>query len=414
MSKTKQQVNEVNVLLEKFKIRTTRVIVKNKAGVPIKVLTLGGNEVIFSITDDKDIIKMKKLVGNMPYQEIDESKQPVFYKYVETPFNPDKLKELLVHKSTDSYSKEDALKLNKDIKSKEELEDNIVYITDKQPMTNTLALAKQFDLGHRNVIIKLYELGSMYPSVLMQMKYDVYKDDVKSGGMKSKPKNSEPVIPAEYSAGIKSRKSYQSFIHISEDIYYQFIKKISTPKGITSSDETKYREALAKLTHIESKQDEYFNAFKRVRDFLLESGTSSKEIEAMMRKRTNCTSELMSEIYNYVIRHNSYEDSKKLNVINVNKLIFNIVNYINNINAVNYVPPTEEELKENFNRKTKDESLQEALFGIENKLSAGLKLGAGYRLPLRKILTQVLDLGEEDIVKMLKEYHAEKLWEETM
>ena len=412
--KNNQEINEIlsnnAELLAKFKIRTRYYITSDKDDIQNNFIIAGGTEVLRSTANDDNVEAMLEDIGiaiTEPVVITDSKSLP--FKYVEVPFDKAKLKELLVHKEIDSYSKEDALKLNKDIKSKDELENNIVYITDKVPMTNTLALTKQFNLGHREVIKKLYELGSMYPSVLMQMKYDVYNDDVKSGGMKTNTEDSESVIPVEYSTGIKSHILYASFVHITEDVYYKFVKKISTPKGIASTDLDKRDKALAKLIHIESKQDEYFEAFTKVRDFLLESGTSSKELEAMMRARTRKTKELMSETYDFVTKHNEFDKDNKLPLINFNKLIFNIVNYINNINAVNYVPPTKKELKDNFNRKTKDEILQEDVMLVEQALIPALRVGGKYHATLLDILTSATKMTEDEIYSALKEYNADYL-----
>ena len=400
-------------LMSKFNICVRYVKVQPRQSDTLKLLILGGIEVIATVSDDDDMRRVFNDVGKNYEYMICEDNQRLSYKYVDIPFKASKLKELLVHREINVYSKEDALKLNSDIKSKEELEDDIVYITDKQPMTNTLALAKQFNLEHKHIVDKLYELGSMYPSVLMQMKYNVYSDTSKTGGKGRKPKVVGSSSVTEYSVTVKTKETYQSFIHISEDVYYQFVKKISTPKGITSSDLEKRNKAMAKLVHIESKQDEYFNAFKRVRDFLLESGTSSKELEAIIRKRTFGTLELMKSTYNFTKRHNSYKDNKKLNLINVNKFIFNLVNYVNNINAVNYTPPTEEELKSNRTRLTKDEELQQGIILLEGKLISALTLGASLDVTLHTLIKHVFSFTDDDIHKILKEYDAEYLWDET-
>ena len=406
---TNQKINETlqaNVeLLEKFNIRTKYFVTNNKNGEPTNFVITGGVEVLVSTADSDSVEAMLEYIGT--YKDGAEliSAKVLPYKYVDVPFSKEKLKELLVHREINVYSKEDAMKMNSDIKSKEELEDDIVYITDNVPMTNTLALAKQFDLEHKNVMKKLYELGSMYPSVLMQMKYDVYKDTSKTGGNGRKPETVGNDRVTRNRATLL-QEIYQSFIHITEDVYYQFVKKISTPKGITSSDESKRTLAMAKLVHIEAKQDEYFNAFTNVRDFLLESGTSSKELEAIMRKRTRKTKELMSETYDFVTKHNEFDKDNKLPLINFNKLIFNIVNYLNNINAVNYVPPTKKELKDNFNRKTKDEILQEDLINIEQAIVTALHLGGKYNAKLLDILTSATRMTEDEIHNGLKEYNA--------
>ena len=214
---------------------------------------------------------------------------------------------------------------------------------------------------------------------------------------------------AEYSATLSSQNTYQSFVHISEDVYYKFVNTISTSKGINDTNPEKYKAGMVKLVYLNKKKDEYFNAFKKLREFLLESGTSSKEIEAMMRIRTYKTKELMGEIYNFVKINNVHDTTNKINLINFNKLIFNIINYISNINAVNYVPPTDEELKENHNRKTKDEYLQRIITDIESGMVVALRLATRHHHGILDILTASTNMTEVEIHKALKEYNAEYL-----
>ena len=231
--------------------------------------------------------------------------------------------------------------------------------------------------------------------------------------MKSNPKNSGSVISAEFSADIKSHKSYASFVHITEEVYYKFINTIGTPMNVNSKDMHKQRLGMERLTHLNEKKDEYFNAFRKLREFLLESGVSSNELEAMVRKRTEQTSELMTQVYSFVTKHNSFPHNKKLNLVNVNRFIFNIINYINDINAVNYIPPTKEDLKENYNRLTKMEKIQRGLLVVEVEILAGLKLGSKQNISLHDVITGVLGIDEAEIREMLRAYNAEKLWEET-
>ena len=415
MSKPLIDVNKIlrenAELLAKFKIQTEHIRLLDSNGEYVEFVITGGAEVLVSASTAEEIDEaMLSLGSEHKYlNRLEANLLP--FKYVETPFQVSKLKELLVHKPIDKYSKEDALKLNKDIKSKQELEEDIVYIVDKQPTTNTLALAKQFDLNHMHVINKLYELGSIYPSTLMQLKYDVYSDISKSGGKKPNTENSESVISNENSLDIKSHKSYASFIHITEDVYYKFVKKISTPMNVNSKDRDKRASAMTKLVHIESKQDEYFEAFKKVRDFLLESDTSSKELEAMMRIRTHRTKELMSEIYNYVTNHNVYHKDNQYSLVNFNKYIFNIVNYLNNINAVNYVPRTDNELLDGETRQTKRKELQQLIAETEIGITVGLSFGLKHNVTPIDLITVTTNMTENDIKNALHEYNADYLWD---
>ena len=410
---TNQEINKTlnnnAELLAKFKIPINYYITENVDSTLTNFVITGGCEVLVSTANGDKEEAMLEYIGVKNKPVSISSAKALPYKYVEVEFDKAKLEELLVHREVDRYSKEDAVKMNNDIKSKQELESNIVYITDKQPMTNTLALAKQFDLGHRVVIQKLYELGSMYPSVLMQMRYDVYSDTSKTGGRGRKPDTVGNDRSAENSADLSSQKTYQSFVHISEDVYYKFVKKISTPMNVNSNNPEKRTIAVAKLVHIESKQDEYFNAFTKVRKFLLESDTSSKELEAIMRRRTEQTSELMGEIYDFVTKHNEFYKDNQLPLINFNKLIFNIVNHLSDINAINYTPPTKEELKSNSNRLTKDEELQKLVTLIEQSMMTALRMGSKHHIDIIDILTSATKMTENEVYSALKEYNAEYL-----
>ena len=104
----------------------------------------------------------------------------------------------------------------------------------------------------------------MYPSVLMQMKYDVFLDTSKSGGNEYKPETAESSTVIQNRITVKTKETYQSFVHISEEVYYKFVNTISSPMNVNSKDMHKQRLGMERLTHLNEKKDEYFNAFRKL------------------------------------------------------------------------------------------------------------------------------------------------------
>ena len=261
------------------------------------------------------------------------------------------------------------------------LEDKITYIYDRKPSTNSLALAKQFKVNHKNVMQVLFEIIKTKPHLLNHMHYDLYTY-----------KTHKTTLMATY-------------LEITEDMYHEVIQNMGKPKS----------DAMKVYRH--TKLNEYKEGFQKLRESLYVSGHSQKEIENVTILRTNCTKRLLTCIDDFVIHYNdSVQTNKTVNPTYLSRSIFNLINHTNELNSISYVPTKTELDNVDDTRRARDFNKQNNLIITEHAMVAAFNAYKGTKQTVKQVLTTFLDIieinnPEQYIRNMCKEYDVEVLLE---
>ena len=380
-------VNEANKsTLTKLGIEVKYFLVRDINNIPIRLVCVGGLEVIGESKGLKDIEDKIKEYGVSEENFVCDEESLLPFKYVENSLVMSHLDELVKMRKTSNLSKEQASRY--EVSNKGDLVNKKVYIHESNPSTNSIALAEQFQLKHFHVIEQIFKLAEQNPSVLMGIEYGIYEvsDNTQS------PENQTIEHSVDSNLGVST---FRTFLHISEDVYYKFISSLGTPK----SDRMKvYRD---------TKREEYFKAFQSLRQVLNDSGIKDKEIESLLKRRTAGTKELMEAIYDYTKHHNNLtHTTKQITRINAIRFMFNLINYKNEINSINYVP---EEPKEGETRKTKSEVLQEKLLILESRILGALKIAKLHKVKFQEAVLTSIDMTIEEATHILEEYNVKHL-----
>ena len=323
-------MNKLETALEALNVEINRYVIGE--GDKQEVIVVGGLEVV-----DRYLVKDFKEV-NDSWEKIDvksvggDNKVLLPFMYTNVLISSSHLTQLSKFRDMKSLTKEEASKY--DVVDKDRVLNKIVYVYEKEPSTNSLALAKQFQLKHKHVIEQIFKLAEQNPSILMGIKYGIYEDSIPMKGSsmknKSKPSTGKPrddkwVVETSTTQMDDRQTVYNTFLHISEDAYYNFVLSMGTPK---SKEMKVYRQL---------KQKECFTAFQALRDVLLSTGISEEELERIISIRTEQTKNLMDAIYDYVEHYNSNSgEQKQLNHIKTSRLIFNLINHHLDIDAKVY------------------------------------------------------------------------------
>ena len=125
----------------------------------VNFVLVGGVEVIRR-SSIKDVLSGEAVTGEINVADIEEGLLP--FMYVDKEYDVVKLERLLKYKSVDKLSNADITVFGVTAEgspaTKTRLESQIVYIHNKNPSTNSLAMAKQFKLNHKHVVEVLFEI----------------------------------------------------------------------------------------------------------------------------------------------------------------------------------------------------------------------------------------------------------------
>ena len=239
---------------------------------------------------------------------------------------------------------EHSVPLNLNIPFIKDLEDNIVHIYETNPSTNSIALAKQFKLLHYNVMQGLFKLCQSNPSLLMGITFQPY----------------------QYISGKDNIATYTTYLEVNEDMYYEFINNMGTPK---SKEMRIYRQ---------QKMKEYFEAFKVLREDMYIRGYKEQELKRVINNRTQFTSILMKTIIDYTTHRNIgslAEDSMDYDEMNI--IVFNLINRSCGIDAI-------EHSGNKSNRNELSIALQGQIYEKEVKLDNSLKMCKRFKKPFNR------------------------------
>ena len=260
-------MSKLEKALEALNVEISRYVISNDDR--YEVVVVGGLEVInkYPIKDFKEVNGSWEKINISGIGKDERVLLP--FMYIDRDISFKHLEELRKFRDMKTLSKEESL--NYEVIDKDRLLNKIVYLYDKNPSTNSLALAKQFDIEHFHVIQQIFKLAESNPSILMGVKYSVYKDVTNRGG---KVKDVEIVGSnrlIEHSINQSNTNNtqtiYRTFLHITEDVYYKFVSNMGTPK---SKEMKVYRQL---------KQDEYFTGFQRLRELAYSNGYKTNDIE---------------------------------------------------------------------------------------------------------------------------------------
>ena len=252
-----------------------------------------------------------------------------------------------------------------------DLENNIVHIYESNPSTNSIALAKQFKLSHKNVTQDLFKLCQSKPSLLMGISFQPY----------------------QYIIGEHQITAHSTYLEVNEDMYYEFINKMGTPK---SKEMRVYRD---------TKMKEYFEAFKVLREDMYIRGYKEQELKRVIQNRTQFTSILKKTIIDYTTHRNIgslAEDSMSYDEMNI--IMFNLINRSCGIDAIDYSGSKS-------NRNELSIELQEEIKYKEVKLDNSLIMGKEFKLPLIRSLALLFKVKESVLGDWLREYSRGDLWD---
>jgi len=292
------------------------------------------------------------------------------------------------YKTTNKLSNEDLIEFSKDAetvgfgfsvtKSREELEENLYYIFEDKPSTNSLALAKQFGLNHRDVIRDIFKSIADTPLLYNDIHWNTFKYTVGGGAT---------VISL--------------YLEVGELVYQKFIQKLP------SSPNIKVRMKR------DIKLNEYFQGLMNLRhDMKKYKGLTDLDIKNILDIRKKETRKLMEEIYEYTKNYQA-KHNKKINVIHMNRIIFNSINIRNGINSIS--------LRSDNDRNDIDISLQANLSKDEENIRRRLEKTPivepkeYIRRAFTAIYTEYLDLNrfESDalIKQLLRNYEVDYLYD---
>ena len=365
-------MKQLETALEALNVEINRYAISNTDD-KTDIVVVGGIEVVhrYSVKDFKEV--------NGSYDKIDihgsgNEKVLLPFMYTDIGFDTKHIESLIKMRDLKTLSKEQASKY--EVVSKDRLLNKLVYIHESNPSTNSIALAEQFQIRHDNVIQQIFKLAEQNPSILMGIKYGVYEVP----NIDQSPENQSPECSGDSNLGVST---FRTFLHISEDVYYRFINAMGKPK---SKPMVAYRDI---------KRQEYFKGFQVLRERVLLNGVKEKELNDILKIRTDYTKELISTIKDYVTHYNNNSGSaKQLDFNSVSRLLFNIVNDKAGIDAKDYD-------HKRLDRDKKDNTLQESLKHLEIALETSLRAGKVYNSNLKDVLHIAFKMDVESIKEHL-------------
>ena len=391
-------MSKLETALETLNVEISRYVVSNDN--THEVVVVGGIEVIDRYPV-RDFAKVNGSWDKIDVKAIGHNDRILLpFRYTDIELKASHIEELIKFRTLKAINKEQASSY--EVVTKDELKNKIVYIHESNPSTNSIALAEQFQLKHFHVIEQIFKLAEQNPSILMGIKYGVYTEVKDKGGIRKTlndgnrgviessitPTNNDGNIGVSESSLTPTNKDntqdiYNTFLHISEDVYYDFVSSLGTPK---SKEMKVYRY---------NKKREYFEAFKNLRDDLLTKDYREADIERIIKIRTTKTRVLQTTITDYVTHYNNNSgELKQLNLTDVSRLVFNVINDKAGIDAKTY------HLKL-LDRNDKDVNMQRELdyleYGLSNALSSGKTKGSS----LLVCMEYGLNITKEDIKKHL-------------
>ena len=382
-------MKQLEKALEVLKVKINRYVVSNTDDTTDVVIT-GGIEVFhrYPVKDFKAI--------NGSWNKIDihgsgNERVLLPFNYTDVELDTKHLEELIKFRALKAINKEQASSY--EVVTKEELKNKIVYIHEVNPNTNSVVLAEQFKINHKHVIEQVFKLAEQNPSVLMGVEYGVYEyeSSIPNNGKKSDIKGSTRVVEDSATRTNNITTRYDMFLHISEDVYYRFINSMGKPKS------------LEMVAYRDLKRQEYLKGFQVLRERVLLSGVKERELEDILKIRTEYTKELMLTIKDYVTHYNNNSgELKQLDYNSTSRLIFNLINSKVGIDAKDY-------RHKEVDRDKKDKALQTKLRVFEKAVSVAIKAGKRHNDSLKEILTKDIDLSMDEIEKYLNNKNVTEL-----
>ena len=381
-------MNRLEKALEAMNVNISRYVVSNEDG-KMTLNTIGGIEIVNSY----DIKDFKAINGS--YDKIDihgsgNEKVLLPFMYTDTRMDVEHIEKLVTQRKIKTISKEQALEY--EIVNKDKLLNKIVYVYEATPSTNSIALAEQFDIRHDNVVQQIFKLAEFNPSVLMGIKYGVYEYESSIPNNKKNPDIKDSVRVTEDSVTRLNPTviKYDTFLHISEDVYYRFINSMGTPKS------------LEMKVYRDTKRQEYLKGFQILRERVLLSGVKERELEDMLKVRTEKTKELMVSIKDYVTHYNNNSGAnKQLDFNSVCRLIFNVINDKVGIDAKDY--PNKRQDRSNGG------DIQRLLRDEEVRLTMALELSKIHNIDLAGAIKASLRVTFRDIEDYLNNKNVGEL-----
>ena len=376
--------------LETLNVKVSRYVVYEN-NLP-HIILVGGVEVVVRVTP-LEITEAYKDYKKIDIVDSGDEDMLLPFMFTNVRIEESHLEELIRFRSLKTLSKDDASK--HEVTKKERLLNKIVYLYDKNPSTNSLALAKQFDIEHFHVIQQIFKLAESNPSILMGVKYSVYKDVTNRGG---KVKDVEIVGSnrlIEHSINQSNTNNtqtiYRTFLHITEDVYYKFINNMGTPKS------------LEMKVYREIKRNEYLKGFQNLREKIYDLNYNKDEIAELIKIRTDTTKQLMNAIYDYVLQYNTNSGSnKQLELEIVKRIIFNLINSKLNINSIDYKNNT-------LNRSIERPELQKLISEEEIKMTMVIKTIKKMKGTIYDAIESCLDFSKEEVFNRLRDRNVEHL-----
>lgn len=258
------------------------------------------------------------------------------------------------------------------IVDRSELEDKIVYLYEDSPRTNSLALAKQFNIKHKNVMQKIFLTLRENLYLLTQVQLRVYS----------------------YKSGKHNHTIYTTYLEISEKLYFRFISTMGKPKTLP----------LVMFRH--KRLEEYREEFLKLRGFLYnfyDYGDMKNLI--LYGEVTGQISILMETIYIYTMGYNIL-NAQVLRTSEVCKLTSELINNKVGIDAITF---------STNNRDNKDLKLQKELIKIEDQLHKDLeeefvsKRNNGLVKPIISVILDKLNITKDEAVIILSKVDSSLL-----
>jgi len=326
--------------LKRIGVKTSAILIRKSPENTFAVLT-GGVEIIATLTKER-LTNREVAATGMGNQRVHVMKYSDKEEMFIDPLVRIDLNNLLFldkYYQTPQMTKENIVNFKRDAETmgfgtsaecsalvqKQHLETKLVYIYEQSPSTNSLALAKQFELNHKNVIQKLLEIPMTQPSFFNQLHWGLYTYD--SGN---------------------NATTTALYLEVSEEMYSLFVQSMGKPKS-------------QRMVVLRTKKlKEYFKAFQNLRDDLYRADLTEAEIKDLVDLRTAETKKLMTILNTYVTEYNEkYGVGRaKINFPTINRVVFNLVNLNVGINST----------KHKVNRNDMNEYIQKKLMYIESVL----------------------------------------------
>jgi len=201
--------------------------------------------------------------------------------------------------------------LKTEINNRDTLLTEIVEIHKRDTYTNSEAMCNDFTIENKILLRSIDEILIDFPLLIKSVFWSIYKDGI----------------------------HFNKYIHITQDMYKKILETVPS-----STNRAVMRKRMAK-------KDEYYDAFKVMRDWFEENGYDNKFLEKLYNKRKQGTTNLM--ILMESVLRSSGKESELLK-----RCLFNNINYRVGIDAKNFTGAE-------CNRDNLDELTQDLLLKVE-------------------------------------------------